>query len=474
MVLVQIHAMTIKYTIASRGMRTNSWHSAVKSGRRWYELCLRAAHIIVGRVSKGYVASVLVFVRHCIKIRRRQGIPGLCKRLKACNVLLMQSLAGEKHFSSQELGVAISRCGAGYPRIIPVHHRRELSKGNLRVIRIWLSLFSFYRILDWKGAVKLTTITDPGVPRDSVLFEDFRRFLPIFFTMLKEEGGFDFLSYAGDLKKILKDFPVRYFAMTKSGPGTSGSMTSMFAIPHQANAWLNPANERIYSALDGWCILFGIRHITSVIQKISIAWSYGYIRTFVNSYNPGAVGSHPFCVVLGKLGFKEEPGKVRVFAMVDYFTQVIMSPLHQMIFKLLKGVAQDGTHDQLRPIERLIFELDRLERRRAAPGFAKSKLGSVWNKVKIGRCHSFDLSAATDRLPVDYQALIVQQLHPKLGVTWKELLVGRDYYISDFARKKYDPDLPAKVRYSTGQPMGALSSWAMLALTHHVIVQWAA
>jgi hypothetical protein len=292
--------------------------------------------------------------------------------------------------------------------------------------------------------------------------------------MLKEEGGFDFLSYAGDLKKILKDFPVRYFAMTKSGPGTSGSMTSMFAIPHQANAWLNPANERIYSALDGWCILFGIRHITSVIQKISIAWSYGYIRTFVNSYNPGAVGSHPFCVVLGKLGFKEEPGKVRVFAMVDYFTQVIMSPLHQMIFKLLKGVAQDGTHDQLRPIERLIFELDRLERRRAAPGFAKSKLGSVWNKVKIGRCHSFDLSAATDRLPVDYQALIVQQLHPKLGVTWKELLVGRDYYISDFARKKYDPDLPAKVRYSTGQPMGALSSWAMLALTHHVIVQWAA
>lgn len=27
--------------------------------------------------------------------------------------------------------------------------------------------------------------------------------------------------------------------------------------------------------------------------------------------------------------------------------------------------------------------------------------------------------------------------------------------------------------YSVGQPMGALSSWAMLALTHHLIVQYA-
>ena len=30
--------------------------------------------------------------------------------------------------------------------------------------------------------------------------------------------------------------------------------------------------------------------------------------------------------------------------------------------------------------------------------------------------------------------------------------------------------LPRSVRYAVGQPMGALSSWAMLALTHHFIV----
>jgi hypothetical protein len=30
---------------------------------------------------------------------------------------------------------------------------------------------------------------------------------------------------------------------------------------------------------------------------------------------------------------------------------------------------------------------------------------------------------------------------------------------------------PASVRYAAGQPMGALSSWGMLALTHHIVIQ---
>jgi len=43
------------------------------------------------------------------------------------------------------------------------------------------------------------------------------------------------------------------------------------------------------------------------------------------------------------------------------------------------------------------------------------------------------------------------------------LLVGREY--SDPSFQKYT--------YAVGQPMGALSSWAMLALTHHILVQLA-
>jgi len=47
--------------------------------------------------------------------------------------------------------------------------------------------------------------------------------------------------------------------------------------------------------------------------------------------------------------------------------------------------------------------------------------------------------------------------------------VGREYRAIS---KEYN--LNTRLKYSVGQPMGALSSFAMLGLTHHVIVQIAA
>jgi hypothetical protein len=56
-------------------------------------------------------------------------------------------------------------------------------------------------------------------------------------------------------------------------------------------------------------------------------------------------------------------------------------------------------------------------------------------------------------------------------------LIGRGYYLPGI-RKDNGKGLPEReagnLYYSRGQPMGALSSWAMLAFTHHAIVQWAA
>jgi hypothetical protein len=57
---------------------------------------------------------------------------------------------------------------------------------------------------------------------------------------------------------------------------------------------------------------------------------------------------------LAKLGFKiEAAGKIRVFAMVDAFTQWVMKPIHDMIFDIIKDLPTDGTFDQTRPVERL-------------------------------------------------------------------------------------------------------------------------
>lgn len=51
----------------------------------------------------------------------------------------------------------------------------------------------------------------------------------------------------------------------------------------------------------------------------------------------------------------------------------------------------------------------------------------------------------------------------RLAKAWKTLLVKRPWYLG------YRP-----LYYAVGQPMGALSSWASMALTHHLIVKIAA
>lgn len=143
---------------------------------------------------------------------------------------------------------------------------------------------------------------------------------------------------------------------------------------------------------------------------------------------------------IGKLGLvKEAAGKVRVFAMVDPWTQWLLYPLHKDIFSLLRRIPMDGTFNQTRPL----------------------RFASKWPCM-----YSYDLSSATDRLPILLQTKIISVLYNNclLAKLWEYLLVHRGYKVPG----------GLTLQYSVGQPMGALSSWAMLAFTHHFIVQCAA
>lgn len=147
--------------------------------------------------------------------------------------------------------------------------------------------------------------------------------------------------------------------------------------------------------------------------------------------------------ILGKLSLKNEPaGKIRVFAIVDVWTQSVLKPLHEYIYSVLKQIPQDGTFDQSRPLSLL-----------------RSRINS---NTKV---FSFDLSAATDRLPISIQFQVLSKLLKSREVAgaWVELLTGRSYVLKG-----------QEFRYSVGQPMGALSSFGMLALSHHFLVQYAA
>jgi hypothetical protein len=74
----------------------------------------------------------------------------------------------------------------------------------------------------------------------------------------------------------------------------------------------------------------------------------------------------------------------------------------------------------------------------------------------------YDLTAATDRMPIDLQIKVFLPIFgEEITSLWKNLMTNRDIGYRD-----------KTIRYAVGQPMGILSSWAAMALTHHVIIQY--
>lgn len=79
--------------------------------------------------------------------------------------------------------------------------------------------------------------------------------------------------------------------------------------------------------------------------------------------------------------------------------------------------------------------------------------------------HSYDLSAATDRLPLAIQESILAYLfNDRIASLWSSIIRDREFLLPN----------GTYINYSVGQPMGMKSSFPMLGLTHHIIVQQAA
>lgn len=155
----------------------------------------------------------------------------------------------------------------------------------------------------------------------------------------------------------------------------------------------SPQGSRSFSHLiTSYTLLRNSHFFPKVLEYLKLTGSKNIVILFqnldyiINKYNLRSLGSHND--YLGALSFKEEAaGKLRVFAMVDVITQSMLEPLHSQLFSLFKKLPNDCTHDQNK-------------------GFAYAQELSLKYKCSYG----FDLSAATDRLPVSSQAAILNSL----------------------------------------------------------------
>lgn len=460
------------------------WSSAVKSAKRVAGLLVRAAPLLAGSRSLGWVKAAFVFVRTVFVIIRAQGTKGAAVRLKVEKLLLEKWLAQDRTTVPQDLGPAIARTRSGIPRSIPGHHRKRIRSGDLGTIRLWLGFYTLYRVLPYPGKYSIDTIVKPGVKLMPGLVKEWREFATFFVWTLNARMGVAPLR-VGKTPKGSTFFPTLKAVMVpllKSGPNTAWAWTAG-----------DPANcfnsSRFFVDLAIWrvqtlhwrkvieiCQLTGSEDLVRgdhapLVYNLSTSSGLGDIQgpagkpwtlesgqVSIDRYASVSIsqGSGP---VLGRLATKTEPGKVRVFAMVDSLTQWVLRPLHLYLFKsVLRKIPQDGLYDQVAPAKKLVGVM----RER---GYRK-----VW---------SYDLSAATDRLPLALQEHLLSALTSlRLGSLWSWFMSARLFRLSsalaNASAGKGKGLKKSYVRYAVGQPMGAYSSWAMLAITHHCIVQYCA
>lgn len=195
---------------------------------------------------------------------------------------------------------------------------------------------------------------------------------------------------------------------TKAGPNGPALSTAVHELPHLPS-WLKSAIRKL-----GGGLVASTMDILEPLPKsfYDILGQYMSVRQWSKTR---------------KLSIKrDKEAKSRVFAILDYWSQAALKPLHDYIFFLLK------TNHKLQRVD-ATFNQD--------AGFTKIPQGKTY--------YSFDLTSATDRLPLSFQEVVVTYLLGDKRFTqhWKDILVKEPF------------DLQGKpVYYKAGQPMGAYSS----------------
>jgi hypothetical protein len=141
------------------------------------------------------------------------------------HVLLQQALGDFKLYDITDLKWRVGRTRSGLPKWILAQDRAKIRARDYKVIRFYLTLFSLYRVLEFPGKIKLSTITDPMETRDGTgeTLARIAHYTPIFVRMVLQ---FSVLPLdQRELKPRL---------IMKSSPNSSGTQvsTSPMAIIH--------------------------------------------------------------------------------------------------------------------------------------------------------------------------------------------------------------------------------------------------
>lgn len=356
------------------------------------------------------------------KIWAHEGPSGAVTRMKVTVYCINSYIAGSPLQKTHHLGADVSLIH-GLPALLPLAVRQKIRARDTKAIRLWVSVLSLYKGIGGYSTIpSFETITAPPSDLD---FAPYQKFTGAFWQWLNPKYS---LPRWADGKMLY---------LRTAGPNNA---LSILSAPFDAYAWETQRTNHLTRFLDAT----GMESIRSSYDQILASYLKEKEARLVlrSNLSPRVRKSVTETPILGRLSLKYEPaGKIRVFAIVDVFTQSALRPLHDWMFNLLSRLSVDATFTQ------------------------ETSTAQFASKFASESIYSFDLSSATDLIPFALTKSVFRWALGSWADLWGSLLVDRDFQI---------PDGTSKIRYTRGQPMGALSSWSSLAITHHWLVQQAA
>lgn len=238
-----------------------------------------------------------------LSITRRHGVAYLIKYLKACQLAIQKAVAGQPLKSLRELEPTLpvhKLTSTGLPTWIGTRDRRAILGGSVPVIRLYLTLFSVYRIIPGPLSPKLNTITD------------------------HYSGNLESLREACQLLSQMTSVLKEFTKISKFKPPTNGLLWITKAAPTKKVSFIGAlpalhilANTRPTEPF----VKYGMSQL-AIFIKFLLATNQDNLmkdlQVMMRHLLSHPKAREPMEGISGKLSFKAEPaGKLRIFAIVD-------------------------------------------------------------------------------------------------------------------------------------------------------------
>lgn len=506
------------------------WQTTVKGGRALGGALSRVLHLRGGGMTSRWYNAAMGFAKFVVRLQRRSGWQFVVVYLKGCSVLLQQAAGGQMIDNTRDLKAAISRTRSGIPRVIPRVMRLAIRSGDIWTIRLWLTFFGLYRVIDIPSIVKLDAVVKPSTLSVETLvawISFLNGFMPVFFR----EVGYGKLAtlWLGLRRSVRKDealVGVEGSALLSNLPSRGRNLVDLLVAQFIPKGWeglpwdLKPrllallkSSPNTSGVRPAMGLYYGRPLTESELQKTNDPKAVGQLRSgtsigvvftdylaWTNPQKDESLGINSWMWPLLQEWLRLV-GDTVLSRLSDLSAKVIDQVLpdrgnrrdpNYPGFGRLQGLGKLGflpepagktriiamvdgwTQMAMKPVHDLLFHLlGRIPQDGTFDQMAPAvKLAGRGHRIFF----SYDLSSATDRFPVLLQQpVLASLLGPRLASLWVSLLTDRTFLVPQRIDKRIKPfESEGTVRYGAGQPQGALTSWAAFSLTHHILVQYAA